>query len=87
MSAYIVGQDEKRMPHHAIEEFIARYQARDNTQRNDREALLALITVVNGLALKMLKDEGIELKDPNEVQEVTPEEEVEPVAEVAGDAG
>jgi hypothetical protein len=46
-----------------IAEFLARFQEHNNTHRQDRQALAALILVVDGMLRKQMEADGINVED------------------------
>ena len=63
----IVGQ--RKNLSDIIQDFLQRYESRNNTQAQDRQTLAALIFVVEGLIKKQMHAEGI---DPSAVSTVDP---------------
>jgi hypothetical protein len=62
----LVGPDgspvRRLTPADVLTEFVHRFGAQNNTQRQDRQTILALISIVEGIMMRLLKQEGIEPK-------------------------
>lgn len=73
MTVPIIGGAKSKLPSDVIQEYIERCHRQDNTTRQDRETLYALVMVVEGLIRRVMKQEGVELSPEAEAAAPAPD--------------